>query len=199
MVKEKHKTRETELNKPDIELIKGYLGGAGNDFEELYDRYKKMLYGYLNNMLPQQQSTVDDIFQQTWLKVIEKLPEYKCSNRFSAWLFRIAHNLTIDHFRRSKKFNNQVELDSEDAPELPDKDNLVWENMDRSDFERAMGQVLETLQEEQREVFMLRLDKISFKEIAEIQNCSINTVLARMQYAMKNLKKSLIAWKTKDQ
>ena len=187
------------MNKPDIELIKGYLGGAGNDFEELYDRYKKMLYGYLNNMLPQQQSTVDDIFQQTWLKVIEKLPEYKCSNRFSAWLFRIAHNLTIDHFRRSKKFNNQVELDSEDAPELPDKDNLVWENMDRSDFERAMGQVLETLQEEQREVFMLRLDKISFKEIAEIQNCSINTVLARMQYAMKNLKKSLIAWKTKDQ
>ncbi|MHB9138417.1 MAG: RNA polymerase sigma factor [Victivallaceae bacterium] len=196
MVKEKHNTRETEVIKPDIELIKGYLGGAGNDFEELYDRYKKMLYGYLNNMLPQQQSAVDDIFQQTWLKVIEKLPEYRCSNRFSAWLFRIAHNLAIDHFRRSKKFNNQLELDSEDAPELPDKDKLVWENMDRSDFERAMGQALETLQEEQREVFMLRLDKISFKEIAGIQNCSINTVLARMQYAMKNLKKSLIAWKT---
>jgi RNA polymerase sigma-70 factor (ECF subfamily) len=54
------------------------------------------------------------------------------------------------------------------------------------------------LQDGQREVFMLRLDKISFKEIAEIQNCSINTVLARMQYAMKNLKKGLIEWQTKD-
>ena len=198
MVKVKHKTKEIEVNRSDFVLIKGYLSGSGKDFEELYDRYKKMLYGYLNNMLPQQQSIVDDIFQQTWLKVVEKLPEYRCSNRFSAWLFRIAHNLAIDHFRRNKKFVNQLELDSEDAPDLPDKEKLVWDRMDRADFERALEQVLGTLQDGQREVFMLRLDKISFKEIAEIQNCSINTVLARMQYAMKNLKKGLIEWKTKD-
>jgi RNA polymerase sigma-70 factor (ECF subfamily) len=198
MVKVKHKTKEIEVNRSDFVLIKGYLSGSGKDFEELYDRYKKMLYGYLNNMLPQQQSIVDDIFQQTWLKVVEKLPEYRCSNRFSAWLFRIAHNLAIDHFRRNKKFVNQLELDSEDAPDLPDKEKLVWDRMDRADFERALEQVLGTLQDGQREVFMLRIDKISFKEIAEIQNCSINTVLARMQYAMKNLKKGLIEWQTKD-
>ena len=99
MVKVKHKTKEIEVNRSDFVLIKGYLSGSGKDFEELYDRYKKMLYGYLNNMLPQQQSIVDDIFQQTWLKVVEKLPEYRCSNRFSAWLFRIAHNLAIDHYK----------------------------------------------------------------------------------------------------
>jgi hypothetical protein len=59
--------------------------------------------------------------------VIEKLPEYKCSNRFSARLFQDCSQFDNRPFQRSKKFNNQVELDSEDAPELPDKDNLVWE------------------------------------------------------------------------
>ena len=185
-----------EVKRTDIELIEGYLSGNGRDFEELYARYKKLLYGYLNNMLPQQQSTVDDIFQQTWLKVIQKLPEYRCNNHFSAWMIRIGHNLTIDYFRKNKKFVNQISIDNEDAPDFPDKDKLVWDSMDQSDFEQALGQVLETLQEEQREVFMLRHNGVSFKEIAEIQNCSINTVLARMQYAIKNLKKNLVAWKT---
>jgi len=196
MFKERHKTREMEVKRTDIELIEGYLSGNGRDFEELYDRYKKLLYGYLNNMLPQQQSTVDDIFQQIWLKVIQKLPEYRCNNHFSAWMIRIGHNLTIDHFRKNKKFVNQISIDNEDEPHFPDTDKLVWVSMDQSDFEQALGQVLETLQEEQREVFMLRHNGVSFKEIAEIQNCSINTVLARMQYAIKNLKKNLVAWKT---
>jgi RNA polymerase sigma-70 factor (ECF subfamily) len=185
-----------EVKRADMELIKGYLSGAGKDFEELYDRHKKMLYGYLNNMLPRQQSVVADIFQQTWLKVIQKLPEYRCSNHFSAWMIRIGHNLVIDHFRRNKKFINQISLDCEDTPDFPDADKPAWDSMDQSDFERALGHALETLQEEQREVFMLRHNKVSFKEIAEIQNCSINTALARMQYAIKNLKKNLAAWKT---
>ena len=87
-------------------------------------------------------------------------------------------------------------MDDEDTPDFPDTDKLVWDSMDNSDFEQALGRALETLQEEQREVFMLRHNKVSFKEIAEIQNCSINTVLARMQYAIKKLKKNLTAWKT---
>ncbi len=185
-----------EAKRTDMELIEGYLSGNGRDFEELYDRYKKLLYGYLNNMLPQQQSTVDDIFQQTWLKVIQKLPEYRCNNHFSAWMIRIGHNLAIDHFRKNKKFVNQISLDNEDAPDFPDKDKLVWENMDQTDFEQALGRELKALQQEQREVFMLRHSGVSFKEIAGIQNCSINTVLARMQYAIKNLKKNLVEWKT---
>ena len=196
MVKERCKTGEMEAKRTDMELIEGYLSGNGRDFEELYDRYKKLLYGYLNNMLPQQQSTVDDIFQQTWLKVIQKLPEYRCNNHFSAWMIRIGHNLAIDHFRKNKKFVNQISLDNEDAPDFPDKDKLVWENMDQTDFEQALGRELKALQQEQREVFMLRHSGVSFKEIAGIQNCSINTVLARMQYAIKNLKKNLVEWKT---
>ena len=196
MVKERCKTGEMEAKRTDMELIEGYLSGNGRDFEELYDRYKKLRYGYLSNMLPQQQSTVDDIFQQTWLKVIQKLPEYRCNNHFSAWMIRIGHNLAIDHFRKNKKFVNQLSLDNEDAPDFPDKDKLVWENMDQTDFEQALGRELKALQEEQREVFMLRHSGVSFKEIAGIQNCSINTVLARMQYAIKNLKKNLVEWKT---
>ncbi len=198
MSKERHKIKAMDIKRADIDLIKGYLSGTGEDFEELYDRYKKLLYGYLNNMLPQQQSTVDDIFQQTWLKVIQKLPEYRCNNHFSAWMIRIGHNLVIDHFRRNKKFVNQISLNDEDSPDLPDTDKPTWESMDNSDFEQALGHALKTLQEEQREVFMLRHSKVSFKEIAEIQNCSINTVLARMQYAIKKLKKNLKAWENRD-
>lgn len=194
MFKERHQTIEMEEKRTDIELIKGYLSGVGGDFEELYDRYKKLLYSYLNNMLLQQHM-VDDIFQQTWLKVIQKLPEYRCNNHFSAWIIRIAHNLVIDNFRRNKKFVNQLSLDGEDSPDLPDNGKLVWDNMDQTDFDHELQRALETLQEEQREVFMLRYNRVSFKEIAEIQSCSINTVLARMQYAVKNIQRNLVAWK----
>lgn len=177
--------------KTDKELIDGYLRGNHGDFELLYNRYKCVLYGYLNMMLPMQHGVVDDIFQQTWIKVIEKMSDYQCSNKFRAWMTRIAHNLAIDHFRRNKKFKNSISLDDEDAPDIADNSSQHWEEMDDSRMRLSISDAIKTLQDEQREVFIMRQNKISFKEIAIIQKSSINTVLARMQYAIKNIKKHL--------
>jgi len=172
-------------------LIANYLSGSHKDFDILYERYKRQLYAYLHRMLPGQHAVIDDIFQQVWMKVIAKLPSYRHNNKFQAWLMRIAHNMTIDFFRRSKR-NNTVSVDNDDTfIQLPDCREMPWSNLCLDELGKAVAEALKQLPMEQREVFLLRQDKISFKEIATIQQCSINTVLGRMQYAIKNLRKTL--------
>ena len=85
----------------DYSLIKLYLGGNAGQFDILYERYKRQIYSYLNKMLPGQSAAADDLFQQTWIKIIRQLPRYENKQRFLAWAMRIAHNLAIDHFRKN--------------------------------------------------------------------------------------------------
>jgi RNA polymerase sigma-70 factor, ECF subfamily len=178
-------------NPADQVLIDNYLSGSNADFDLLYERYKRQLYAYLHRMLPGQHAVVDDVFQQVWVKVISKLPVYQHSNKFQAWLMRIAHNMTIDYFRRSKK-NATVSVDNDDTLiQLPDSREMPWTNLCMDELSKVVADALELLPIEQKEVFLMRQDKISFKDIAEIQQCSINTALGRMQYAIKNLRKEL--------
>ena len=172
----------------DMVLIKAYLNGDSKAFEELYYRYNKLLYGYLNNMLQNSGIDPDDIFEETWLKVIDKLPKYRDDGKFSAWLFRLAHNLFIDHIRRNR---NKVfrSLDSEESPDLPAPDHREpGKELENIELGREIQNAVQSLSQEQREVFLLRQQELSFKEIAEIQKCSLNTVLSRMHYAIKNLR-----------
>ncbi len=180
------------MNNPaDQALIANYLAGSNADFDILYERYKRQLYAYLHRMLPGQHAVIDDIFQQVWVKVIAKLPVYQHSNKFQAWLMRIAHNMTIDFFRRSKK-NATVSVDDDESIiQLPDNREMPWTNICMDELSKAVSGALEQLPIDQKEVFLMRQDKISFKDIAEIQECSINTALGRMQYAIKNLRKEL--------
>jgi RNA polymerase sigma-70 factor (ECF subfamily) len=179
----------------DMELINGYLSGDNLDFEVLYDRYKNRLYSYLNNMLPGQHALVDDLFQQTWLKAINSLRHYRCRNRFQAWLLRIAHNLAIDHFRKNSRQPEALVIDSDDGISLPDFSAMPWQALDRDELSVAIGAAIKKLNPLLREVFLLRRDGESFKEIAKIQKCSVNTALGRMQYALKNLQKLLLEWR----
>jgi RNA polymerase sigma-70 factor, ECF subfamily len=179
----------------DMALIDGYLSGNNLDFEVLYDRYKNRLYSYLNNMLPGQHALVDDLFQQTWLKAINSVRNYRCKNRFQAWLLRIAHNLAIDYFRKSSRQPESLIIDKEDGISLPDISSLPWKELDRSELSMAIGAAVKKLNPQLREVFLLRRDGESFKEIAKIQKCSVNTALGRMQYALKNLQKLLQEWR----
>ena len=180
-------------NPADQVLIDNYLAGSNADFNVLYERYKRQLYAYLHRMLPGQHAVIDDIFQQVWIKVIAKLPVYQHSNKFQAWLLRIAHNMTIDFFRRSKK-NVTVSVDNDDTLiQLPDCREMPWTELCMAELSAAVATALEQLPIEQKEVFLLRQDKVSFKEIAAIQQCSINTALGRMKYAIKNLRKELDA------
>ena len=177
------------MNEPDdMMLIQAYLAGDGKAFEALYRRYRKLLYGYLYNLLSGAEGDVDEIFEETWIKVIDKLPKYTDDGRFSAWLFRLAHNIFIDHIRKTRnKFFQSI--DQEDTPDLPTPDHhRPGEELSNLELAEAIEQAVDKLSAEQKEVFLLRQQELSFKEIADIQKCSLNTFLSRMHYAIKNLK-----------
>ena len=181
-------------------LIKGYLAGNPEDFNTLYERYKRQLYAYLNKMLAGSAVSPDDIFQQTWIKAVDNLPKYEHKQVFLAWLIRIAHNIAVDGFRRNVR-SGETELSIEDgeAPrEIAAPASEPWRDMQREELAKAIDEALNTLSPELREVFLMRRDDVPFKEIAAIQKCSINTVLARMQYALKNLRKALKEWSDKE-
>ena len=171
----------------DQQLIRMFLKGDETAFENLYMRYKKALYGFLNNLI-KNSADADEIFSDTWIKVIDQLPRYHDNGKFSAWLFRIARNAFYDRCRR-RSTAGEVEFD--DAI-LDETMTALVPSPDRAMGSEELGKLildgLDELQVEQREVFLLRQQELSFKEIAEIQSCSINTVLSRMQYALKNLR-----------
>ena len=176
----------------DIELIEKFLANDYEAFEILYNRYKRQLYAYLNRLLLGNHSLADDIFQQTWIRVIRRLPEYQDSQKFLAWVMRIAHNLAIDHFRKNKREFTHEYTENE---RLFSSDNFQpWMDMDREEIAEALDDCIAKLSDDQREVFLLRQENISFKEIAEIQNTSINTALGRMQYALRNLRNCIKGW-----
>ncbi len=185
---------QIEDSRPDEELIKGFLAGDAEDFNVLYERYKRQLYSYLNRLLPGRHDLVDDLFQQTWLKAIDKLGGYQNRQKFTAWIMRIAHNLALDHFRSAKSAGESASVD-ELADTLSKEDAEPWRELDCAELGSALDFALEKLNPELREVFLLRQEDLSFKEIAEIQGSSINTALSRMQYAMRNLRKLLAEWR----
>jgi RNA polymerase sigma-70 factor (ECF subfamily) len=172
----------------DAQLISDYLAGDDGAFEELYSRYRKQVYSYLNKMLPGQSSTVDDIYQQTWVKLVDSLPKYRDENRFISYVLRIARNQAIDFIRRSKHEipvePGQVQWEGKERPPSA--------SMENREILDAVASALDRLPADQREVFVLRRQEVPFKEIAAIQGVSINTVLGRMRYALANLRGALV-------
>jgi RNA polymerase sigma-70 factor (ECF subfamily) len=145
-------------------------------------------------MLSGNSHLVDDLFQQTWIRVLDNLGRYEHRQRFISWLFRIAHNLVVDHVRRHAR-REMVEVDDRLADESVGD---AWEDMDRETLLRAVAKGAETLSPEQQEVLALRQQGVPFREIAEIQDASINTVLGRMHYAVKRLRRMLCDYVTDD-
>jgi RNA polymerase sigma-70 factor (ECF subfamily) len=171
----------------DLKLIRRCQKGDQRAFEELYGRYRLQLYSYLGKLVPRDTHLVDDLFQQTWIRVLDNLDRYEHRQKFISWLFRIAHNLVIDHVRRHSR-REMMELDERLADEDAEE---AWEGLDRETLLQAVAQATADLSPEQQEVLALRQQGIPFREIAEIQNASINTVLGRMHYAVKRLRRIL--------
>ncbi len=171
----------------DGQLIANYLAGEAGAFEDLHSRYRRQLYAYLNRMLPANRAAVDDIYQQTWLKIIDNLPKYRDENRFISYLFRIARNQAIDHIRRGKY---EVAVDDQRLDILGEFVEPAAE-VENRELAAAISQAVDSLPLEQREVFAMRQQGIAFKDIAAAQRASINTVLGRMRYALENLRKKL--------
>ena len=174
----------------DGDLIAAYLEGSTDSLTALVHRHRRGLYGYIMNMT-EGSTDADDVFQEVWFKAIKRLGSYKHKN-FGGWLIRIAHNSIIDRARRRKP---GVSLDSEDADGGSLKETIAAEGFDSAresavaDLRRRIAEAVKTLPEEQKEVFLMRTQSdLPFKEIARIQRVSINTALARMQYALTRLR-----------
>ena len=184
------------MDKTDIECINSYLGGNANALEPLVEKYKRPLYSFILKMTEGREDA-EEIFQETWFRALKNIHKFKHKN-FLNWLFRIAHNLVIDRARRnSKNISMQSSVTGSDG-DCTLEDHLAAPGI--TPAEEAGGnslglrikQAVETLSDEQKEVFLLRMyGNVSFKEIAKIQKCSINTCLARMQYALTKLRSML--------
>ncbi|HOU95250.1 MAG TPA: sigma-70 family RNA polymerase sigma factor [Bacteroidales bacterium] len=182
-------------NLSDFELIQKFKNGEQSCFEELIRRYKNKVYAYIG-MYIHDQALAEDIFQDTFLKVIQSLKSGKYSDdgRFLSWVIRIAHNLIIDHFRRLKQLNvilnDDYESDLFNSKSLADEN--VEENMVKVQIRKDVRKLVNQLPEDQREVVIMRhYTGLSFKEIADITGVSINTALGRMRYALINIRKMM--------
>jgi len=174
----------------DSDLISRCRNGDTLAFDELYQRYRLPLYSYLNRLVPGRSHAADDLFQQTWVRVLENLDRYSEQQRFVSWLFRIAHNVAVDHLRR-ELHHETVEVTETTAVD----ESVPWTDLDHKALMQAVAEVTADLAPEQREVLLLRQRGVSFKEIAAIQKTSINTVLGRMHYAVKHLRQRLARYR----
>jgi len=180
-------------NMSDQELVQKFLEGDQAAIEQLINRHKDKVYTYILLIVKNQQ-LAEDIFQDTFIKVIRSLLDgkYRENGRFASWVIRIAHNLIIDHFRKEKQVNKYSNDDYESDIFNSKKfsGTNVEEYMVENQITTDVRMLVDELPEEQKQVILLRhYGGLSFKEIAEQTNVSINTALGRMRYALINLRK----------
>lgn len=183
--------KKTKLT--DHELVKRFIDGEQSSFEILVNRHKDKVYTYILLMVKNEHLS-HDIFQETFIKVVKSLHagKYQENGKFISWVIRIAHNLIIDHFRKAKQMktfsNDEYETDIFNSAKF--SDNTVEENIIQEQIMSDVRQLVDYLPEEQKEVILLRhFMGLSFKDIADQTNVSINTALGRMRYALINLRK----------
>lgn len=176
----------------DSELIRSYLSGNEAALEFLINKHQQRIYSYILVRI-QNDELANDIFQDTFVKVINTLKrgKYNEEGKFLQWSMRIAHNLIIDHFRRQKRMPTMSPSDEFNIFNvLKDGSLNVESGMIKDQIESDLHKLIEMLPDEQREVLKLRhFSGLSFKEIADQTDVSINTALGRMRYALINLRK----------
>ncbi len=180
----------------DRELVSLYISGEEKAFEHLLMRHKEKIYRIIY-LKVKDKALTDDLFQETFVKIIKtlKLGAYNEEGKFLPWAIRIAHNLVIDHFRRNRK----VRMISESSS-LKDDFNVfsvlscetknVEEQLTYDELENQMVDLIEHLPQSQKDILKMRIfQDLSFKDIAEMEDISINTALGRMRYALINMRK----------
>lgn len=176
----------------DDELVDLYANGKNEAFDTLLNRYQSKLYSYIFYVVHDEE-VANDLFQETFLKALVRIKEgqYTSSGKFYAWITRIAHNLVMDYFRNKEQentiSNDESEYDLLNSIRLADHtvEDQMLVDQSLNDVKKIMG----SLPESQSEVVRMRLyEEMSFKEIADKLNISINTALGRMRYAVINMR-----------
>jgi RNA polymerase sigma factor (sigma-70 family) len=177
----------------DYELIMRFIKGEQSCFEKLIHRHKNKVFAYISLYI-RDEALAEDIFQDTFLKVIQsvKAGKYSDNGKFISWVMRIAHNLIIDHFRRIKQMNT-ISNDNYESDIFNSKrfaEDSIEDSMIKKQIHQDIRKMISNLPDDQKEVVILRhYAGLSFKEIADITDVSINTALGRMRYALINLRK----------
>jgi len=183
----------------DHELVELYLKGNEKGLETLLHRHKSKLFSSIL-VIVKDRALAEDVFQDTFLKVIQTLKkgQYNEEGKFLPWVYRISHNLIIDHFRRVKKMPPASIYYNEEGEEIHPLDKVsdtrdVYQTSDETAKRKNnIRDLVHMLPADQREVVIMRTYyDMSFKEIADMTNVSINTSLGRMRYALINLKKMI--------
>ncbi len=176
----------------DEQAVKLFINGEASALELLIDRHKNRIFSSIY-LLVKDKYLAEDIFQDLFIKIIENLKSgnYKEENKFLFWAMRIAHNLCVDHFRKVKSrpiIRTSNDTDIFDMLDFAAQN--AEENIMKSQSSNRVMQLVSLLPEEQREVIILRhFADLKFKQIAELLNCSVNTALGRMRYALLNIRK----------
>jgi RNA polymerase sigma-70 factor (ECF subfamily) len=176
----------------DSTLVSQYIQGKEASLEILIKRHQQRLYRFIYSKV-QDKNVTEDVFQDTFIKVIRTLKKgnYNEEGKFLPWVMRIAHNLVIDYFRKSKRIPSFKNKDDFDIFSILGDGSLNAEKkMIQEQIYNDVRELVYSLPEEQKEVLIMRMYRdMSFKEISENTGVSINTALGRMRYALINLRK----------
>lgn len=172
------------------QLMLAFAHGDASAFDTLYQYFRQPMYLFFLRQCSNQ-ALAEELYQELWMRVIKAKENYEHNARFSTWLYRIAHNLLTDHFRKNYPESNEANTD--------DTDELVGAESDEPETQAESGetvhrfiQLLEQLPDEQREVFLLKEEAgLSIEEIAQATKTSFETAKSRLRYAVKKLRQSL--------
>lgn len=172
----------------EIQLIEKCKSGDGEAYRILMNSFRRKLYGYLWRFSDSEE-TAEELFQETLIKVWKGIKKYNEHQKFSSWLFTIAHNTALDSLRKRKIKNSFTTLDEINYNQNlnnPADEMIIKETIE------MINNSINTLSHKQKTVFLLRQHgNLTFKEIAETTNESINTVISHMHYAVKKIKKQI--------
>ena len=182
------------LDLTDNQLIQSFQEGNTRAFDALLDRHQERIYNTILFMV-KDSYLAEDLIQEIFIKIIDNLKQrkYNEEGKFLPWALRIAHNFCVDHFRKVKRTPTIKTSDDQDLFEVINhSDHSADYKMTRKQTHQNIQQLVDLLPEEQREIIVLRhYANLSFKEIAQMTNCSINTALGRMRYGLINLRKMM--------
>tara|TARA_B100001173_G_scaffold309674_1_gene322566 strand:- start:1882 stop:2478 length:597 start_codon:yes stop_codon:yes gene_type:complete len=179
----------------DSVLLDRYNSGNNTSFQELFLRHKQRIFNYINSKVLDTDIS-NDILQETFIKVFKILRKgsYSEQGKFLPWVLRISHNLVMDHFRKVKRSKVIYEKDLfKSFSNIKSTENSFKERVisDKT-LSKTLSLMIDELPESQKEIVKLRFfQNLSFKEIAEINNISINTALGRVRYSLNNLRKTM--------
>jgi RNA polymerase sigma-70 factor (ECF subfamily) len=183
------------LSPTDANLVQAYTSGSELALENLINRHKSRIFNFINSKV-RDRDTAEDIFQDTFIKVIKTLKNgvYNEEGKFLPWVMRIAHNLVIDFFRKNNRIPTLENNDEYDIFQFISDSSPNAEDVLASDqIVKDLQKLVQELPDDQKEVLIMRLYRdMSFKEIAKNTNVSINTALGRMRYAIINLRKLVV-------